>query len=134
MAETKNITVDQGSNIKLYFVLKKLTDETLPPSDSNPYIDFDLSSYNIRMQVRKSRSSNVKLLEASTAGGEITVTSPATLGEFEVEFPAQDSSSINFSGDELLCVYDVELYDSSTPENVIRAVQGNFTLSKEVTR
>jgi hypothetical protein len=134
VAQVTNLTVDQGSNIVLFFTLQRLTDESLPLSASNPLIAYDLSGLNIRMQVRKSYNSSTVLMSASTADSKITIEGLATEGTFQVEFPAADSSAISFDGPELDCVYDIELFTNDDPEVVRRVVQGTFTLSREVTR
>jgi hypothetical protein len=114
MALQQNLTVDQGSLFTWDFLLR--TDQTLI---------FDLTNYNVRGQVRKTYDSTTALLnptfEVSVALGRITMT-----------ILPEDTSEIVFSGEELECVYDIEIYDAGT--DVKRIVEGTIIIRREVTR
>lgn len=114
MALHQNLTVDQGSLFQWDFLLR--TDQTLI---------FDLTNYNVRGQVRKSYDSSTILLNPSF---DISV----PLGRITMTILPEDTAELVFSGEELECVYDVEIYDVGT--DVKRIVEGTLTLKREVTR
>jgi hypothetical protein len=75
------------------------------------------------MQVRPDVESTTKILDLTSSGGDITVNSS---GEIEVTVNAASTAALTQGG-----VYDVEIELSSVVERVI---EGDFNLSKEVTR
>ena len=86
----------------------------------------DLSGYTARMQVRRSVSAADVLLEASTSNDRIQLDPLA--GRVTLVLPADVTSAINWTRG----LYDIELV--SPDGDVTRLVQGEITVSKEVTR
>ena len=76
------------------------------------------------MQVRPDLGSSTKLLDLTSAAGDITLNSS---GEIEITVSATATAALSQGG-----IYDLEIVDASGA--VERVVQGDFTLSKEVTR
>jgi hypothetical protein len=87
----------------------------------------DLTGYTFRMQVRKNAESDVILLEASTALGNINLDGPATDGIIAIQF-----SDIEMGLDTGKYVYDIEY--TSVAGDVDRIIQGFFVVDGEVTR
>jgi|TARA_R110000824_G_scaffold267819_1_gene456610 hypothetical protein len=114
-AAAYNIVCEQGSTFS-----KKLTvkDSSTPPVARN------LSTFTARMQVRPDLGSSTKLLDLTSAAGDITLNSS---GEIEITVSATATAALSQGG-----IYDLEIVDASGA--VERVVQGDFTLSKEVTR
>lgn len=135
MAFNSPITVDQGTTFNETFVVQVLTNQALPFNvNTNPYIPLNLTGASMNMMVRADYDKSVALLTCSSANGKITCMSPAT-GAFTVALAPADTSNIpasNFQDDTFTGVYDIEVTDASG--NVIRPVQGTFTVNREVTR
>ena len=87
----------------------------------------DITSWTIRMQLRKRKSDSSTLLDISTTEGSITFTD-ATNGYFKIHITAATTAALDFSS----AYYDLELVD--TVSVVRRILQGKVKLSKEVTR
>ncbi|MBT6201011.1 MAG: hypothetical protein HOI21_10880 [Bacteroidetes Order II. Incertae sedis bacterium] len=83
----------------------------------------DLSAHAARMQVRPDITSSTKLLDLTSAGGDITLNSS---GVIEVTVSATATAALGQGG-----VYDLEIEAAGVVERVI---EGDFNLSKEVTR
>jgi len=113
-AATYNITCEQGSTFS-----KKLT-----MTNSSTSAAIDLSSHTARMQVRPDVDSSTKLLDLTSSGGDITLNSS---GVIQITVNATATAALAQGG-----VYDLEIIDSSGA--VERVIQGDFSLSKEVTR
>lgn len=113
-AAQHNLTCEQGSTF-----VKKLTvtDTATPP------VARDLSAHTARMQVRPDVDSTTKLLDLTSAGGDITLNSS---GVIQITVNATTTAALSQGG-----IYDLEIEASGVVERVI---QGNFDLSKEVTR
>ncbi len=116
-AATYNMSCEQGSTFSKKLTL---TDNETPPVARN------LSSYSARMQVRPDIESSTTLLNLLSTGGspEITLNSS---GVIQITVSATVTAALTQGG-----VYDLEIEDSSGA--VERVIQGNFDLSKEVTR
>ncbi len=84
------------------------------------------SGYTADMQVRASRSSNSILLELSTSNSRIAVTGAS--GLFTLSLTATETRALDFDTG----VYDFEV--TSAAGIVYRLLEGNITLSREVTR
>lgn len=110
-----NFSIEQGATTIKPFVWKS--------SDNSPV---DLSGYEARMQVRRSASSPDVLLEASTSNNRIQL--DAAAGRFTLVLSADVTAAIEWSRGR----YDIEL--RSPDGDVTRIVQGEITVSKEVTR
>ena len=116
-AATYNMTCEQGTTFS-----KKLTitDNATPPVARN------LSTYSGRMQVRPDIESSTALLDLLSTGGSPEITLNAS-GVIQITVSAAVTAALSQGG-----VYDLEIEDSSGV--VERVIQGNFELSKEVTR
>ncbi len=84
------------------------------------------SGYTADMQVRARKDSSAILLELSTTNSGITVTGAS--GLFTLSLTAAETRALNFDTG----VYDFEV--TSAAGIVYRLLEGNVTLSKEVTR
>jgi hypothetical protein len=118
MSGIYNITINQGANYALDFILQ-----------NNLGTARDLTGYLARMTIRRDYDKPV-VLAATVANGKVVIT-PLT-GRVVISFPPSDTSPIRFLGESLDCVYDVELYTDEN--NVERVLAGTVTISKEVTR
>lgn len=112
IAGTYNIIADQGSNFDRVLTYKD--------SSGNP---INLTSYNARMQIRTTITSDEVILEATTSNGYITL--GGVLGTITIAIPA---NIMNFYGS---YSYDLEIFNGST---TTRVVMGTFTVRAEVTR
>ena len=112
-AFTYNFTIEQGTSFRKPFVYK-----------DSLGIPIDLSGFTARMQMRPSKSSSLVLLDLTTENGGIVIEGPK--GAVTMVFTEAMTSALSRSG-----VYDLELVNGST---VMRFVEGEITLSKEVTR
>ena len=130
MAITKNISVDQGSNFTDTLSIEVLTNPALPEGVSNPYIPLNLTNYTARMQVRSSYDSSVVVLSATTSNGRLVI--DAANGKITLKLLPADTSALIFKGETADYVYDEEIEDNLG--NVLRVVQGAFSISREVTR
>jgi hypothetical protein len=123
LAGIYNITCQQGSTFGRTITYKYL-DPASPPSDPT-YLAWNLTGYTARMQVRRTIESNTVLISLTTENGRISLGGPS--GIIELNISAADTAAITSSG-----VYDLEII--SMTGIVSRIIQGNFTLSQEVTR
>ena len=112
-AFTYHFTIEQGTSFSKPFVYK-----------DSLGLPIDLSGFTARMQMRPSKSSSMVLLDLTTENGGIVIDGPA--GAVTLVFTEAMTSALSRSG-----VYDLELVNGST---VMRLVEGEITLSKEVTR
>lgn len=86
----------------------------------------NLTGYSAKMQIRKSAASPDVLLELSTTNGKLTIT-PNT-GTVTMIFNAATTTAIDWSRGR----YDLEL--TSGTGVVTRLIEGEITVSKEITR
>jgi hypothetical protein len=115
MAVTYDLEIEQGATFSRLFRWK----------DSEGVL-VDLTGYTARMQIRRKFSSATAEYSATTENGAIVL--GGALGTIQLTISATDTAALTcVSG-----VYDLELVDS---EGVVtRFVQGNVTVSREVTR
>lgn len=86
----------------------------------------NLTGYTARMQIRKTVNSTTVIIELNTENGRITLGGAA--GTVTLNITAEDTADLEqFAG-----VYDLELEASNG--FVIRLLEGQVTVSKEVTR
>lgn len=123
LAGIYNITCQQGSTFTRTITLRYPDPQS---SDVDPeYLLWDFTGYTARMQIRRTIESSTVLLSLTTENGRITLGS--NTGIMELLITAADTATISSSG-----VYDIEII---SPTGVTdRILQGNFTLSEEVTR
>jgi hypothetical protein len=123
LAGIYNITCQQGSTFARTLTFR-FPDPTSPPQDPT-YLPWDFTDYTARMQVRRTIDSSTVLISLTTENGRITLGGPS--GVIELNISAADTAGITSSG-----VYDLEIISSAG--TVDRIMQGDFTLSQEVTR
>jgi len=123
-----SFVIEQGATVNFELQYK---DNTGTP--------IDLTNYSGRMQIRSSVSSPVVLLNLSSSlnpdGTGINFSgsngsTPPTSGSIGIYIAACTSSMLNFDQ----AVYDLEIYSGSNCPYVIRLLEGQVKLSKEITR
>jgi hypothetical protein len=114
MAAILDILIEQGATFRHTLLVKQ---GGLP---------FDLTSYTVRMQVRRSYSVEALLLELTESNGRILVDPEE--GRIDLSIDAEDTEALSFKDG----VYDLEI--ESVGGEVTRLLQGVVTLSPEVTR
>jgi len=110
-----NATIDQGATYELQVIYKN---EAGTP--------INLTGYTAALQVRQNYYDTTALLTLTSPSGGIVINGAA--GTIDITMSATQTGSL----DEGFYVYDLEI--SSSGGNVIRLIQGQFTVSPEVTR
>lgn len=90
-------------------------------------VPVNMTGCKARMQMRTTVESPEVIHELTTENGGINILN-AEIGKFELYISASNTSSFNFD----LCVYDLEVESPNT--DVTRLIEGEVSLSKEVTR
>lgn len=90
-------------------------------------VPVNLTGYTARMQMRNPIDSPTVIHELTTENGGIIFTDVFE-GKIELFISDQHTSAFSFDS----CVYDLEMVAPNT--DVIRLIEGEVTLSKEVTR
>jgi hypothetical protein len=124
-----NIICQQGSTFDLEMTLQypnpDYPESCADPLDCPEFLDWNLTGYTARMQVRKYPESATPEIELTTSNNRITLGGAS--GTIQLLIRAEDTAALEFSG-----VYDLEIV---APNNEIdRIIEGTFTLSKEVTK
>lgn len=123
-----SFVIEQGATFQLGL---QYTD-----SNGNP---INLTNYSGRMQLRPSVDSNTVYITLSsslnTDGTGISFSgsngsTPTTSGSIGIYISSCTSSLLNFS----TAYYDLEIYSGSTCPYTVRLIEGQISLSKEVTR
>lgn len=124
-AANYDLWIEQGATFRFAMVFG-FRDGTLD-ADGNPTMTpYDLTGCKVRMQIRRSRGSEV-LVSATTSNGGIKVTDPVG-GRIEVTITDEATDSLNVSR----AKYDLEVgYPSG---DVVRAIQGNVRVSPNITQ
>jgi hypothetical protein len=123
LAGIYNITCQQGSTFARTITFK-YPDPNSPPADPT-YLFWNFTGYTARMQVRRTIDSSTIIISLTTENGRITL--GGATGIIELNITAADTATLTSSG-----VYDLEIISNAGVVN--RILQGNFTLSQEVTR
>jgi len=110
-AGTYNLVIDQGSDFALDLVIKQAGTA------------LNLTNYSGRAQLRTSVAAS-----SASATFSVTVTN-ATNGALKMQLPAATSAALTAGQ----YVYDLEIY-TANDSIVKRIVQGNVTITPEVTR
>jgi len=114
-AAVYDILIEQGATFRLHILYKD--------SDGDP---INLTGYSARMQVRRKVSSTTALLTFTTTNGAIT------LGGVAGTIDIVGSATVTDDVTGCCGVYDLELV---APSGIVtRLIQGNATISPEVTR
>ena len=122
----RNLRIDQGADFDVELRLYTDDDATIP---------FDLTGWSGAMMVRRSYDRPpIASLTANTENGKITINGP--LGQIRLHYEPVDTAapSIRFNGEELECVYDLELTGPAPENRVIRLMEGGVVIDREVTR
>jgi hypothetical protein len=132
LAGKYNIVCQQGSTFDLEMTLQypnpDFPNNCADPDNCPEYLNWDLTGYSARMQVRKyveSATTIVELLSTNLDSNRITL--GGADGTITLFMRAEDTRAITQSG-----YYDLEIVSPSN--EVDRIVEGTFTLSPEVTR
>ena len=114
MATITNFTIDQGT-----------TFSSVIDIDNQEAGLFQLDSYTARGKIRKSRASQSYTLFSCAISENA---------------PAQDSITISLTAEQTKrlsagrYVYDIEIYTSTTPQNVIRILEGQIEVIESITQ
>lgn len=129
-----DITVYQGKTYVEEFTIQVLTNPNEEYNAStNPYIDLNLTDYDVRMMVRSSFDSASIKLSAINTGVSPRFVKDNLNGIITLTLIPTDTSSIVFTGEQADYVYDIEL--ASTTTNIVLLVcAGQFIIKREVTR
>jgi len=119
-----NITCEQGADFIRSIVLK-YPDANDPTGET--YLNFDLTNYTSRMQVRRVIDDASYMIELTTANSGILIEPGVTDGEIQIVMTSVQTAALTSSG-----IYDLEIISGSG--TVSRVIQGTFTLNLEVTR
>jgi hypothetical protein len=115
MAVTYNDTIDQGADYYVNFQYK-----------DSAGVAINLTGYTAAMQLRFTPESATAVLSLSSPSNGITIT--GATGLVAVRITAAQTTTLS----PIIYAYDLEL--TSGAGIVTRLVQGNFTVSAEVTR
>ena len=121
MADTFDLIIDQGAKL-IWHVGYDDSDGTL----------VDLDGYTAKMQARPAYGSPKKLLDLSSAEGDIelgTFTAEAEDFNIRVTIPASVTAALETKG-----VYDLEVYPAGVAADAVRVIGGRLLISPEVTR
>lgn len=114
--------VPQGTTWKYELTLYVTDDATTPR---------DITDDEFKLQVRETKGSSRVLLELDSAAGDIVKIDP-TNGVLRLEISPEQTIDIRIKEDQLAAVYDLELTD--TDGDVLRIIEGEFLITREVTR
>jgi zona occludens toxin (predicted ATPase) len=114
-AATYDFDIEQGATLIKPIVWKDSTGTAV-----------NLTGWTAKMQVRQSIASEDVLLEMSTSNGKITIT-PLT-GSINLIFSAATTAAITWKRGK----YDLEL--TAADGTVVRLIEGQITVSQEITR
>ena len=130
-----NITCQAGSTFDLLMTVQYPNPEfpNCPDVNACPeYVNWDLTGYRARMQVRKYIDSASPLVILTTENGRIIL--GAEDGTIQLFMRAEDTKTIVAVGatPTTTAIYDLEIISQSN--EVDRVIQGVFTISQDVTR
>ena len=110
-----NATIDQGATFELEVVYKNSTGTPI-----------NLTNYTAALQIRQNYYDTTALLTLTSPSNGIVIT--GATGTIDITMTSTQTGGL----DEGFYVYDLEI--SSSGGNVTRLIQGQFTVSPEVTR
>jgi len=124
-AGTHNFFCEQGSTFSRSIYIEQ-PDLISDPTGAT-FEPYNIVGYTARMQVRRTIDASAFLLNLTTENGALTVAESADQNDINIDLSASITASVATSG-----VYDIEIV---SPAGVVsRVLQGNFTVSQEVTR
>jgi len=110
-----NATIDQGATFTLEVIYKD--------SAGTP---INLTGYTAALQIRQNYYDDTALVTLTSPSGGIVIT--GATGTIDITMSSAQTASL----DEGIYVYDLEIYAGGG--NITRLIQGQFTVSPEVTR
>lgn len=124
LAGIYNILCEQGTTF-----IRLLKVEQPDPEDptGETFIDFDLTGYTARMQIRRTITTSTPMIELTTENGGLEIGYAGEDNALRIHITAEQTEGLSSSG-----VYDLEIINSEG--SVSRLIQGDFELSLEVTR
>ena len=120
LAGSYNMVCEQGTTFSRRFEMQYPDAE-----DPTIYYPYDLTGYTARMQIRRTIESPTAMISLTTENNGISIDEED--GAVTVTMNHNQTAALDSSG-----VYDIELINNSGI--VSRMIQGNFTLSLEVTK
>jgi len=120
-----DITCEQGTTFVRLLILKR--PDLIADPTGNTYVDFDITGYTARMQVRRTIENPTAMLSLTTENNGLTINPTGESNQIRIDIVDSVTASIQNSG-----VYDLEIISSEGA--VSRLIQGNFNLIPEVTR
>lgn len=128
VAVSKDLFIEQGATFNFYFQWRAASGATTVPRN--------LTGWIFRMQARASQKSSPILIDASTTNGKITLgddpntalANDPTNGWVRISLTDDDTDLLTFKS----ARYDLEAED--TAGNVYRVLQGNITVSPNITQ
>jgi hypothetical protein len=125
IAGTYNLTCEQGATFSRLIEIEQ--PDLVNDPTGGTYIEYNLSGYTARMQVRRTVDADNYLVYLTSQNGGLTVIPGIYENQIEMFMSASVTASIDKSG-----VYDLEIVDAAG--FVSRVLKGTFTLIPEVTR
>lgn len=113
------VAIEAGAKLARTFLYKDADGVAVP-----------LTGFSGRMQIRESAESTTVLHEMTTANGGLIFEAGAVVGQIEMYIGATATEAFTFSK----AVYDLEVVNDSDAEDVIRLLEGDATVSPNVTR
>lgn len=113
------VAIEQGAKLARTFLYQDSDGVAVP-----------LTGFSGRMQIRESAEDTTVLHEMTTANGGLIFEAAAVIGQIEMYIGATDTDAFAFSK----AVYDLEVFDDGDVDNVIRLLEGDVTVSPNVTR
>lgn len=124
-AGTHNFFLEQGSTFSRSIYIEQ-PDLIADPTGAT-FEPYSIVGYTARMQVRRTIDATSFLLNLTTENGCLTVGLTPDGNDINIDISSSVTASVSTSG-----VYDLEI--ESPSGTVSRVLQGNFTVSQEVTR
>jgi hypothetical protein len=113
------VLIEAGAKLARTFLYKDADGVAVP-----------LTGFSGRMQIRESADSTTILHEMTTANGGLIFEAAAVVGQIEMYIGATATEAFTFSK----AVYDLEVVNDGDAEDVIRLLEGDVTVSPNVTR
>lgn len=129
-----NYGMFRGDSLILNVLVQQLTDPTLPPGTSNPYVPVDLTGAKLWMTAKKKLTdTDAKAVFQITSPSDITIDTTPTTGRAKVTVPASATLSVVFPVDtaQLEIYYDIQV---KTSTGIVQTVaSGKLILTEDVT-
>jgi hypothetical protein len=113
------VAIEAGAKLARTFLYKDADGVAVP-----------LTGKSGRMQMREDPENPTILHEMTTANGGLIFEAAAVVGQIEMYIGATDTEAFTFSK----ACYDLEVVDDGDPDDVIRLLEGDVTVSPNVTR